>query len=52
MKGSAQKWIHGKWPKDDAPGDEVCVFFDGTPLYILRPMADYGVFVGDTYLNN
>jgi hypothetical protein len=52
MKGSAQKWIHGKWPKGDAPGDEVCVLFGGTPLYILRPMADYDVFVGDTYLND
>ena len=46
------KWIYGKWPKDDALGDEVCVLFGETPLCILRPMVDYDVFVGDTYLSD
>ena len=39
-------------PKMMRPGDEVCVLFGGTPLYILSPMGDYDVFVGDTYLNS
>ena len=41
----------GNSPKMVRPGDEVCVLFGGTPLYILRPIADYDV-VGDTYLND
>jgi len=33
-------------------GDEVCVLFGGRPPFILRPMPDHHVFIGDAYVRD
>lgn len=32
------------------PGDEVCILFGGRVPFILRPMQDHHLFVGDSYV--
>lgn len=32
------------------PGDEVCVLFGGRPIFVLRPMVDHHIFIGDSYI--
>jgi hypothetical protein len=40
----------GIGPAAMQPGDEVCVLFGGRLPFVLRPMQDHHVFIGDTYL--
>jgi hypothetical protein len=32
------------------PGDEVCVLFGGRPPFIVRPVCNHYLFMGDTYV--
>jgi hypothetical protein len=42
----------GIGPKVMRPGDEVCVLFGGRMPFVIRPMDDHHVFIGDTYLHD
>ncbi|ODH37712.1 hypothetical protein ACO22_02568 [Paracoccidioides brasiliensis] len=47
-----EKGYLGIGPRMMSPGDEVCVLFGGRVPFILRRMADYHLFIGDTYIND
>jgi len=47
-----QSGYMGVGPMMMRPGDEMCVLFGGKVPFILRPMGDFHVFVGDTYVND
>ncbi|KAH8645982.1 HET domain-containing protein [Tricladium varicosporioides] len=40
----------GIGPQMMKAGDEMCIFYGGRTPYILRPMYDHHVFIGDTYV--
>lgn len=42
----------GIGPKVMRAGDEICVLFGGRVPYVMRPMPDHHVFIGDTFLND
>ncbi|KAK2745175.1 hypothetical protein FQN55_006299 [Onygenales sp. PD_40] len=42
----------GIGPQMMRPGDEVCVLFGGRVPFILRPITDHYLFIGDTYFND
>ncbi|KAL8916279.1 MAG: hypothetical protein Q9208_008608 [Pyrenodesmia sp. 3 TL-2023] len=47
-----QKGFLGIGPKIMKNGDEVCVLFGGRVPYILRPVQDHHVFIGETYVHD
>ncbi|ODH50508.1 hypothetical protein GX48_03326 [Paracoccidioides brasiliensis] len=47
-----EKGYLGIGPRMMSPGDEVCVLFGGRVPFILHRMADYHLFIGDTYIND